>query len=187
MENQELDKRACKKCGKHVPRRITIEGVQHNLQSRKFCLDCSPYGGHNTKSDDPSRENERKKPYAEWSEGYKENHNLICRTNQYRRALTLKQELVDKAGGKCQKCGYSRCIDALIFHHRDPLTKSFGLALNNLWSHSREKILEEYDKCDLYCQNCHIEHHRDEKDQDENTIRHRTLKNIKEQNELDKP
>jgi hypothetical protein len=36
--------------------------------------------------------------------------------------------LVEEAGGRCETCGYSRCIAALEFHHRDPAAKEFGLA-----------------------------------------------------------
>jgi len=30
-------------------------------------------------------------------------------------------------GGKCEKCGYNRCIDALEFHHLKNSDKNFGL------------------------------------------------------------
>ena len=46
---------------------------------------------------------------------------------------------------------------ALKFHHRDPLTKSFGIG----GSHCRkwELLIKELDKCDLVCSNCHDEIH----------------------------
>ena len=31
-------------------------------------------------------------------------------------------------GGRCQVCGYDRCIEALEFHHLDPTQKDFGLS-----------------------------------------------------------
>ena len=31
-------------------------------------------------------------------------------------------------GGRCQLCGYHRCIAALEFHHRDPAAKEFSLS-----------------------------------------------------------
>lgn len=43
-----------------------------------------------------------------------------------RRYLILKVKAVEYKGGKCQKCNYSSCIAALIFHHRDPKEKRFG-------------------------------------------------------------
>jgi hypothetical protein len=64
-------------------------------------------------------------------------------------------------GGKCQVCGYSKCIDALQFHHKDPSQKSFGIS-EAMWGHSKkteEEIVKEIKKCSLLCANCHAEVH----------------------------
>ena len=67
-----------------------------------------------------------------------------------------KQLLVEYKGGKCQRCGYDKCIAALEFHHLDPSTKSFSLTGNTL---GIERQKEEADKCILVCANCHREIH----------------------------
>lgn len=67
-----------------------------------------------------------------------------------------KLQLVDYKGGKCQICGYNKCIDALEFHHLDPKTKSFTISGS---SKSFEHLKEEVDKCILVCSNCHKEIH----------------------------
>ncbi len=69
--------------------------------------------------------------------------------------LIKKKRAVDYKGGKCQNCGYSKCLKALEFHHRDPKKKRFTIArlTNPEWS----KIRKELDKCDLLCANCHRE------------------------------
>jgi 5-methylcytosine-specific restriction endonuclease McrA len=61
-------------------------------------------------------------------------------------------------GGKCMLCGYDKCIDALDFHHRDPLEKDFGLSEKGM-TRSWTKIKSEVDKCILICANCHREVH----------------------------
>lgn len=71
------------------------------------------------------------------------------------RKIKLKRELVNMLGGKCSKCGYDRCINALEFHHRDPTQKEFNVS--RMTSYSREKVLAEAQKCDLVCANCHAE------------------------------
>ena len=38
----------CKNCNKSFPFIVEINGIKHNLGGRKFCLDCSPFGKHNT-------------------------------------------------------------------------------------------------------------------------------------------
>lgn len=40
----------CKKCKSEFKIRQVIDGKTHNLQRRKFCLNCSPFGQHNTRN-----------------------------------------------------------------------------------------------------------------------------------------
>jgi len=56
-------------------------------------------------------------------------------------------------GGKCEKCGYNKCVEALSFHHDNPEEKEFTISYysNASWS----KIKKEIDKCTLLCVNCH--------------------------------
>jgi hypothetical protein len=65
-------------------------------------------------------------------------------------------------GGKCTKCGYSKCLRALTFHHKDPTNKFFALDARGIQGSSWKKILEEAEKCELLCFNCHMEHHDEE-------------------------
>jgi len=65
-----------------------------------------------------------------------------------------KARLVDEAGGRCEICGYDRCLAALQFHHRDPSTKSFALSLRGR-TRSIDRLREEAAKCALLCANCH--------------------------------
>ena len=73
---------------------------------------------------------------------------------------TLKEKLVEYKGGKCEKCGYDKCITALEFHHLDPNEKEFGIGCNGVLSF--EKCKKEVDKCILVCANCHREIHYQE-------------------------
>ena len=59
----------------------------------------------------------------------------------------------------CVQCGFDDSR-ALVFHHRDPSTKSFTIA--NHTNRSRENLLKEIAKCDVLCANCHTIHHYDE-------------------------
>lgn len=74
------------------------------------------------------------------------------------RRKRLKQMAVEHKGGKCQICGYSKCIKALEFHHPDPNEKDFGMS-DGGWTRAWSKIKEEIDKCVLVCANCHREIH----------------------------
>ena len=82
-----------------------------------------------------------------------------------KRRKRVKEKLVAYKGGKCEKCGYDRCISALEFHHRDPDKKDFGIgAKGNTMKF--EKMKEEADKCILVCANCHREIHFELDNQD---------------------
>lgn len=65
---------------------------------------------------------------------------------------------VDYKGGKCQICGYNRCIDALEFHHNDLSKKEFGISEKG-YTRSWKSVMEELDKCIMICANCHREIH----------------------------
>ena len=99
-------------------------------QTRKYCYDCSPSYLNST---------ERTASI------------IILRRK-------MKEQAVQIKGGKCEKCGYNKCIGALQFHHRNPKEKSFGLGQNES-IHSWQDYLNEVMKCDLLCANCHAETH----------------------------
>lgn len=67
-------------------------------------------------------------------------------------------ELKMKHGGKCKICGYSKSLDALHFHHRDPATKIGGVR-RMIYGASMRSAKTEAEKCDLLCANCHAEQH----------------------------
>lgn len=59
-------------------------------------------------------------------------------------------------GGKCQCCGYDKCMSALDFHHLDPTKKELTLSSSIV---SWEKTKQELEKCICVCANCHREIH----------------------------
>ena len=77
----------------------------------------------------------------------------------------VKIELVKYKGGKCEKCGYDKCIDALCFHHKNPDEKDFTIGGRSC---SFDNLKKEVDKCDLLCSNCHIEIHTELKVKENN-------------------
>lgn len=90
--------------------------------------------------------------------GKSENKKYQNYVAQRARGLDRKLSLIALKGGKC-KCDYDENIAALTFHHRDPKQKKFGLDMHSLSNRSWESILEEAEKCDLLCANCHIDVH----------------------------
>lgn len=101
-----------------------------NGNSRKYCFECSP--------------------------SYPKGGSRALTIKALRRAM--KKQAVKELGGKCEICGYNKCIDALVFHHKDPSEKDFGLAQNGIM-HDWKEYLAEAKKCMLLCANCHAEEH----------------------------
>lgn len=75
-----------------------------------------------------------------------------------KRRKKLKDMAIEYGGGKCLVCGYNKCKRALVFHHKDPSQKDFGLSARVL-TRSWDKTKIELDKCVLVCSNCHMEIH----------------------------
>lgn len=84
---------------------------------------------------------------------------LRCETEAVqKRREKLKVMAIAYKGGKCQICGYDRCVGALEFHHLDPTQKDFGISAKG-YTRSWDKNKQELDKCILVCANCHREIH----------------------------
>jgi 5-methylcytosine-specific restriction endonuclease McrA len=75
-----------------------------------------------------------------------------------RRRKELRHKAIAYKGGKCQRCGYDRCLEALEFHHLDSSRKEFGISSRG-YTRSWREIREELEKCMLLCANCHREVH----------------------------
>lgn len=84
------------------------------------------------------------------------NHeNTVSRQRQF------KLQCLKYRGNSCSKCGYSKCVAALEFHHTDPAQKDFipSKFRHTSWEKNKEVITKELDKCVVLCANCHREEH----------------------------
>lgn len=153
----------CVTCGALFKNRVEIDGKIRNLGNRKRCLTCSPFGSHNTKRAVPKDQIENISTCRECGKTYEYKRSSggtktrcpICTSRE--RVQKRKRKCVDYKGGKCEVCGYSKCVAALDFHHVDPFTKKFPISGNHC--RSWEVVKEELNKCMLVCRNCHAEIH----------------------------
>lgn len=109
----------------------------------------------------------QKKMYC--SNACKQRHHydrVKLQTNTYHsqtiRALQRKVNLIELRGGACEKCGYSKNLAALEFHHKEPTQKESKLDARVLSNRTWGFILKEFEKCELLCSNCHKEVHNPE-------------------------
>ena len=163
----------CTLCGAEFSIAVVIDGRKRNLYRRRYCFGCSPWGKHNTRTlrrDDAGKTVVVKvvkqgrnvvcsRCGRKYLFGGAKGHTLtLCNScNATRARIRLKQRSVDYKGGKCEKCGYNKCLRSLGFHHNDSTTKEF--AIGQKTTHAWETIKNELDKCMLVCANCHGEIH----------------------------
>jgi hypothetical protein len=81
---------------------------------------------------------------------------------QKRVYIERKKDFIKKFNSKCSKCGYSKNLSALCFHHIDPTLKKLKLDTRSIGTRSMKVLLKEVEKCILLCSNCHAETHNPE-------------------------
>jgi hypothetical protein len=137
----------CGLCRRLFPAKAVVDGTLRSLYRRRFCLECSPFGMHNTSKTPPGSLN-----FEELIEHRRRRRNAKTYRYQKKRRRELKAQLVAARGGHCEDCGYRASLAALDFHHRDARSKEFALSKFN---GSRERLFAEAEKCVLVCANCH--------------------------------
>lgn len=165
--------KTCSSCKKEFLQFIIINKKRYNLQSRKYCLECSPFKCPNTRRIHILLRNEKFKtcPKCNLKLELNEKNFYInkkiqrlynwCKKCNHKdtidRQRKNKRLAVEYMGGKCQICGYNKCFGALEFHHKNPEEKSFSIS--KIKSIKFESQKQELDKCILLCSNCHKETH----------------------------
>ena len=139
-----------------------------DIRSRKYCWTCKPYNSSNNKVLEERTEKECNRChkvlpieafYSKTATGLrtKVTYCIGCMIEYNKeRELKIKIVLLTLRGGCCSVCGYNKNVFALDFHHRNPEEKEFNLAHI---SGITKAVLDEIEKCDILCSNCHREHH----------------------------
>lgn len=78
-----------------------------------------------------------------------------------KRNRRVKVRMLEMHGTTSCKCGESRPW-CLVFHHRNPDEKSFGIAVTTRRSYPDDELVAELAKCDVMCHNCHANLHYEE-------------------------
>lgn len=82
--------------------------------------------------------------------------------DQDKRLLLIRTAIENyKKEHPCIRCGFSD-YRALQFHHRDSEQKVFSIGDATQHGFSLMKIMEEIEKCDVLCANCHFTEHYSE-------------------------
>lgn len=158
----------CRQCHVEFPNHACIDGKKRNLQRRKFCLICSPFGMHNTSMKTPLSPKRGPRPTVRIRPRVTgvDDECRVCGVTLRRRRggrcaacntlvrrYRCKLAAVTLLGGKCASCGWAGHPAGFQFHHRDPSLKEFqiGNVANRRWAF----VLKELEKCVLLCATCH--------------------------------
>ena len=174
----------CEKCKNEFHSPILIKRKLRNLQHRKFCFSCSPFGHHNTQDITGRTKSERKarrakqklsliiicskckknKPRSEYFNSQlkrRDIRSLMCKqcSNDYfaQKGIDMKKRAIAYKGGKCEDCGLSWHYAVYHFHHLDPKLKDKNMG--GMRTCGWIRIKKEIDKCVLLCSNCHVLRH----------------------------
>ena len=148
----------CLKCDTKIPNTKWIDGKLRSLTKRKYCLNCSPFGQHNTVS---LKIEEQIKNCKNCGSKFTNKKQSICAVCQYKKRWNnRKNQVYNIVGTACWLCSYDKGIQgtaALDFHHVNPLLKKFNVSRREIAGLRWDKIWEEMQKCVLLCCRCHRE------------------------------
>ncbi len=120
---------------------------KRKLNTMRYCLDCSPFGSHNTR---PILDTNDKCKICNKSLGsYRRRRCGSCNTKIRRHRNKLAA--IRLLGGQCIDCGFNGHPVAFQFHHVQKKSFTIGAVGNKSW----HVIKEELKKCILLCSNCH--------------------------------
>lgn len=107
----------------------------------------------------PYKDKEKQKKFqSDWHLKTKDDRKDL-RDKAKKALIERNKALVAEARSKgCTVCGYSKCQEALDFHHLDPNTKDIKVK-DAVRQRGTEKLKEELAKCIVVCANCHREIH----------------------------
>lgn len=95
--------------------------------------------------------------YKNGNSGDREYCNL-CQSEKIKiRVEKHRQMAYDMFGRECKICGYSKCLNALEYHHLDPSLKEGNPS--KILYRSWDRVVKELSGCVLLCANCHREAH----------------------------
>lgn len=134
----------CKKCGRITPLKKDHTCASVDLKGPRYCIDCNSLLSS--------------KGFERWNKRCAKCGKKRWREKEREERITLRAVF----GGVCSKCGYSRCPDALHFHHTDRSEK-YEWNYRGHGGASIKEIKAHPERFMLLCANCHIELHAEER------------------------
>lgn len=167
----------CKNCNQYFKAWAKINGRQVSLSSRRYCLDCVPFGStgktlmNSQRTEKHCKRCNTTKPVEQFyarkrSQNDTSPYCISCMLDQSNeRQRALKIQAVEYLGGQCVVCRVKDHPSVYDFHHLNPAEKEFTIATRK--TVKLDKIKSELDKCVLICACCHRKLHANALEQNE--------------------
>lgn len=157
----------CKHCGNYFPSSKTINGKKIDLHTRRYCLNCVPFGSHGSIIFGKSKKSygecincgkplkktnkkyccvqcEHDYPYKEYIRRWKNGEETGTIGNAWIDVSAyIKRYIFEKYSNKCSKCGWSEI---------NPFTKTLPLEIEHI---DGDATNNREDNLTLLCPNCH--------------------------------
>lgn len=151
----------CERCGKDFLGSKVIDGKRRLFNNRKYCLDCSPFGMHNTRDLKGISyfSNRAPRKCKGCGREYIYKGSLCPNCSNKRKHKDRVEKIRTIVGDSCWICGYNKSERNMCFHHIDPSEKKMKLSCRERSQRSWNSIIEEMVKCVFICNRCHGEVH----------------------------
>jgi len=94
------------------------------------------------------------KKWKKWYEKNREHFFDLVNKHKKNRRGEFKELIEERKDVPCMSCGDKFHPAAMDFIHRDGEDKKFSISDASRKIYSKEKLIEEMDKCDIICSNC---------------------------------
>jgi len=151
----------CKHCNKSFPNYVEIDNEKHCIASRRFCLECSPFRGNNTRSyilDIPEDKAfcsrcqyvKSNREFYKIKNGNPLSYCINCQREVKNIKFEEKVELIiDMFNGVCFDCGMSYPTPVYCFYDNGRVYK-----IGKLYNMSLDKAKDILKDCQMICKNC---------------------------------
>lgn len=160
----------CLKCKNPFPNRVQINGKQHVVGNRKYCLICSPFGSRNRRKIHEIQVRRRCRYCGKEPSGSMATKNICGSCMFNRRAEKMEDRVYEIVGNGCWMCPLDEGKSGrplMDFHHVDREGKRFNVNKLNIANRRWDAVFAEMQKCALLCCLCHRRLHNGLLDNDE--------------------
>lgn len=147
----------CTKCGEIKEKNLFRIRKDRPKGISSWCKSCMSARETNYYKNNPSKMDAKKAKHSKW---LSDPNNYEKAANRWRRRDFNAKEwlysiILEYKNKPCVDCKKSYPPWIMDFDHLDPTNKIANISKLSKWRGNKEKLLQEINKCELVCSNCH--------------------------------